>query len=70
VYPGNILVRQRGKRYHPGLNCGIGRDFTLFALTEGWVHFKYDQSRDRKFISISEINPHKNAKKEEQQEAA
>jgi large subunit ribosomal protein L27 len=58
VYPGNILVRQRGKKYHPGENCGIGKDFTLFALTEGWVHFNYDKRREKKFISISNINPH------------
>jgi large subunit ribosomal protein L27 len=62
-------VRQRGKRYHPGVNCGIGKDFTLFALTEGWVHFKYDKSRDRKFLSISDINPHNHPVKEQQEVA-
>lgn len=37
---GNILVRQRGTKYHKGLNVGIGKDFTLFALTDGVVQFK------------------------------
>ena len=36
---GNIIVRQRGTRFHPGLNVGIGRDHTLFALVEGTVNF-------------------------------
>ena len=38
--PGNIIVRQRGTKYHPGTNVGIGRDFTLFALKAGVVTFK------------------------------
>jgi large subunit ribosomal protein L27 len=37
---GNIIVRQRGTKVHPGLNVGCGRDFTLFALTEGVVKFQ------------------------------
>jgi large subunit ribosomal protein L27 len=40
VVPGNILVRQRGTKFHPGHNVGIGRDHTLFALTEGHVDFR------------------------------
>ncbi len=39
VVPGNILVRQRGCRFHPGDNVGMGRDHTLFALKEGYVTF-------------------------------
>lgn len=46
--PGNILVRQRGTRIHPGANVGVGRDWTLYALVEGRVHFDYlDQGRKR-----------------------
>ena len=41
VLAGNILVRQRGTKLHPGKNVGLGRDFTLFALTDGTV--KYDK---------------------------
>jgi large subunit ribosomal protein L27 len=39
VIAGNIILRQRGTKYHPGENVGIGRDFTLFALTDGKVEF-------------------------------
>ena len=39
VEPGNIILRQRGTKYHPGSNVGCGRDFTLFALTDGIVQF-------------------------------
>jgi large subunit ribosomal protein L27 len=39
VRAGNIIVRQRGTKYHPDLNVGIGRDHTLFALVDGYVHF-------------------------------
>jgi len=40
VRPGEIIVRQRGTRFKPGPGVGLGRDHTLFALTEGRVHFK------------------------------
>ena len=40
VYPGNIIVRQRGTKFYPGENVGIGKDHTLFALKEGKVNFK------------------------------
>jgi large subunit ribosomal protein L27 len=39
VIPGNIIARQRGTKWHPGENVGIGRDHTLFALTDGRVQF-------------------------------
>ncbi|WP_062011781.1 50S ribosomal protein L27 [Aureimonas sp. AU4] len=45
VIPGNILVRQRGTRWHPGVNVGIGRDHTLFATSEGTVVFKKTPNR-------------------------
>ena len=40
VIPGNIIVRQRGTKWHPGVGVGMGKDHTLFALTEGRVEFK------------------------------
>ncbi|MEM1140731.1 MAG: 50S ribosomal protein L27 [Pseudomonadota bacterium] len=40
VIPGNIIIRQRGTRWHPGNNVGMGRDHTLFATVEGHVKFK------------------------------
>lgn len=51
VNAGEILVRQVGTRFHPGNNVGLGRDFTLYALIEGYVTFeRYD--RKRKQVSI------------------
>lgn len=48
VVPGNILVRQRGTKFHPGLNVGTGRDWTLFALVPGKVRFeRHDKTRKR-----------------------
>jgi large subunit ribosomal protein L27 len=48
VIAGNIIVRQRGTRVHPGRNVGMGRDFTLFALTDGVV--KYDKAKRSVFV--------------------
>jgi large subunit ribosomal protein L27 len=45
VIAGNIIVRQRGTKFQPGLNVGIGRDHTLFALTDGRVSFDRDGRR-------------------------
>ncbi len=48
VKAGNIIVRQRGTHFHPGLNVGAGRDWTLFALIEGRVKFEHlDKTRRR-----------------------
>ncbi|MGB5541406.1 MAG: 50S ribosomal protein L27 [Gammaproteobacteria bacterium] len=52
VLAGNILVRQRGTRFHPGKNVGIGRDHTLFATSDGTVRFVQRGARKRKFIEI------------------
>ena len=52
VVPGNILVRQRGTRFHAGTNVGIGRDHTLFAKTEGAVKFEKKGPKNRQFVSI------------------
>jgi large subunit ribosomal protein L27 len=51
VHAGNILVRQRGTRFRPGINVGIGRDYTLFATTDGYVKFEY-VTRGKKRISV------------------
>ncbi len=45
VLGGNIIVRQRGTKFHPGRNVGIGRDFTLFALADGVVRFDREHRR-------------------------
>jgi large subunit ribosomal protein L27 len=52
VIPGNILVRQRGTKFHPGDNVGIGRDHTLFATAEGAVTF-HTSTGGRTFISVA-----------------
>jgi large subunit ribosomal protein L27 len=51
VVPGNILVRQRGTKFHPGDNVGMGKDHTIFALTEGKVGFKKTRN-GRRVISV------------------
>ena len=50
VLPGNIIVRQRGTKFHPGNNVGIGKDHTIFATKNGKVAFK--KTRIRTFISV------------------
>ncbi|MEZ5451728.1 MAG: 50S ribosomal protein L27 [Thiothrix sp.] len=52
VLAGNILVRQRGTKFHAGENVGIGKDHTLFAKADGVVVFQQKGERNRKYISI------------------
>jgi large subunit ribosomal protein L27 len=52
VRAGNIIVRQRGTRWHPGANVGIGRDHTLFALSPGRVEFR-EKAGGRTFVSVA-----------------
>ena len=51
VIAGNILVRQRGTKFHPGRNVGIGSDDTLFALADGVVQFRH-QSKERQCVDV------------------
>ena len=51
VRAGNILVRQRGTKFHPGKNVGRGRDDTLFALIDGIVRFEF-KSKKRQMVSV------------------
>ncbi len=48
---GNIIVRQKGTKFHPGTNVGMGKDFTIFATVDGYVKFEHT-SRGRKRISV------------------
>jgi large subunit ribosomal protein L27 len=51
---GNIIVRQRGTKHNPGLNVGLGKDHTLFALSDGEVEFK--RKKDNKtYVSVKEV---------------
>jgi large subunit ribosomal protein L27 len=52
VRSGNILVRQRGTEYHPGVNVGMGRDHTLFATSDGKVKFEIKGPRNRQTVSV------------------
>lgn len=51
VIPGNIIVRQRGTKFHPGENVGMGRDHTIFSLIDGSVSFKRG-AKNRIYISV------------------
>ncbi len=52
IVTGNVIIRQRGTVYHPGKNVGVGKDFTLFALTDGIVEFRKGK-KDRMFVSVT-----------------
>lgn len=52
VVAGNILVRQRGTRFHAGVNVGVGRDHTLFAKANGRVLFERKGARNRQYVSV------------------
>jgi large subunit ribosomal protein L27 len=54
VVPGNIIVRQRGTKYYPGVNVGMGKDHTLFALTEGRVEFR-TKANQRTFVNVAPL---------------
>ncbi|GAB2815024.1 50S ribosomal protein L27 [Ferruginibacter profundus] len=53
---GNIIIRQRGTVYHPGKNVGVGRDFTIFALTDGLVEFRKTKG-DKNIVSVQAVEP-------------
>ena len=56
VVPGNIIIRQRGTKWHPGRNVGMGRDHTLFALVEGKVRFRLGQG-GRPCVAVTPLEP-------------
>jgi len=56
VRAGNIIVRQRGTKIHPGQNVGMGRDYTLFALVDGIVKFE-KLGKNRKRVSVYQLQP-------------
>lgn len=61
VIPGNIIVRQRGTKFHPGLNVGMGKDHTIFSKIEGYVVFERMRGRSgQKQISVYPENPNQN----------
>ena len=52
VFAGNIIVRQRGTKFHPGINVGLGRDHTLFAKADGHVKFEKKGLKKRQLVSV------------------
>ncbi|XP_020256285.1 uncharacterized protein LOC109833135 [Asparagus officinalis] len=58
VIPGNIIVRQRGTRFHPGDYVGMGKDHTLFALKEGQVRFERHKLSGRKWVHVDPKEGH------------
>ena len=60
VPAGNILVRQRGTKIHPGTNVGVGKDYTLFALVDGTVKFER-KGKDKKKVSVYPVVEKKTA---------
>jgi large subunit ribosomal protein L27 len=52
VVAGNIIVRQRGTKFHPGVNVGVGRDHTLYAKADGQVKFQKKGPKNRQFVSV------------------
>ncbi len=55
VLAGNIIVRQKGTKFHPGANVGMGRDFTLFSLINGQVKF-VTKKEGRKYVSVEPLS--------------
>ncbi len=54
VVPGNIIIRQRGTRWKPGVNVGLGKDHTIFAVVEGRVKFQ-TRADDRVYVSVEKL---------------
>lgn len=52
VIPGNIIIRQRGTKVHPGTGVGLGKDYTIFAMAEGHVEFYQKGHRGRKYVRV------------------
>ncbi len=61
VRAGNIIIRQRGTKYHPGSNVGCGRDYTLFALTDGFVSFIKKGASMRHYVNVQPIEANENS---------
>jgi large subunit ribosomal protein L27 len=57
VFAGNIIIRQRGQLYHSGIDTKMGRDHTIYAISDGWVQFDYNKIRHHQVVSVTPINP-------------
>ncbi|AFA41121.1 50S ribosomal subunit protein L27 [Wigglesworthia glossinidia endosymbiont of Glossina morsitans morsitans (Yale colony)] len=52
VHPGNIIIRQRGTKFHPGFNVGCGKDHSLYALKKGVIYFNKNKKNKKKFVNV------------------
>ena len=57
VIPGNIIIRQRGQKYHSGVMTKMGKDHTIYAVASGWVRFIYNKAKKHQIVTVSHINP-------------
>ena len=57
VWPGHILIRQRGRKVWPGDGVKMGRDHTIYSVSSGWVHFKYNKFKKHQVVSVKDVNP-------------
>ena len=69
VVPGNIIVRQRGRKFHPGDGVGMGKDHTIYATEPGWVKFAkepihHNWKKLRQYVHVSKKNPNQVSKDE------
>jgi large subunit ribosomal protein L27 len=56
ISAGSIIIRQRGTQFHPGVNVGIGKDHTLFALVDGEVKFTVKGPKNRRTVNVHSVN--------------
>lgn len=57
VIPGNIIIRQRGQKYHAGEMTKMGRDHTIYATAPGYVRFIYNKVKKHQIVTVSPVNP-------------
>jgi len=57
VIPGNIIIRQRGQKYHCGANTKMGKDHTIYAISQGFVKFVFDKTKKRQVVNVQAENP-------------
>lgn len=60
VIPGNIIIRQRGQKYHCGFGTKMGRDHTIYSITQGYVHFLYNRVKKYQVVSVEDYHPNPN----------
>ena len=57
VIPGNIIIRQRGQKYHSGEQTRMGKDHTIYAMAPGYVRFVWNPAKKHQIVTVSAVNP-------------